>query len=205
MLIGDVVGSRTSADRRALHSELSAALAAVNETCRPTSPLRITVGDEYQGRFGSIGEAIHAAITLRLTLAPTIDVRHGVGWGPSEVLQEEPRVEDGPGWWAARAAIEQVETAEQVRATRALRTAFRSADGTPGADPAAVNAALLAHDLLLDGAGERGMSVLRGMLAGMTQLEISGQLDITPSAVSQRVRGGLESVLAVEQLLAAVR
>ena len=39
-----------------------------------------------------------------LALLPVVDVRHGIGWGPVSVLGEEPRVEDGPGWWAARAS-----------------------------------------------------------------------------------------------------
>lgn len=203
-LIGDVVGSRHAADRSRLHERLRAAVAHLNATQTPLTPVRITVGDEYQGCFATVGAALRAALLLRLALAPDVEVRHGIGWGEVEVLQAKPRVEDGPGWWAARAAIEEVERAEQVRATRMLRTAYAVGEGATGTDPAAVNAALLAHDVLLADAGERGLSVVRGMLLGMSQVEIAEELGITPSAVSQRVRGGLESLHAVEQLLVSV-
>ena len=204
-LIGDVVGSRSSEDRGAMHRAVTDALEVANELPGVVTPLRVTVGDEYQGCFASLGEAITAALVLRLRLMPEIDVRHGLGWGDVTVLQEEPRVEDGPGWWAARAAIEDVELRAQERATRALRTGYALPDDGKGADPAAVNAALLAHDLLLDEVNGRGLSVLRGMLSGMTQVEIAALLDVSPSAVSQRVRGGLESLRAVQELLAAIR
>lgn len=205
-LIGDVVGSRSSADRGAMHRTVTEALEAANALPGVVTPLRVTVGDEYQGCFETVGAAITAALALRLRLMPEIDVRHGVGWGDVEVLQEDPRVEDGPGWWSARAAIEDVERRAQERATRAQRIAYAlPEEATPGPDPAAVNAALLAHDLLLAEVNPRGLSVLRGMLSGMSQVEIAEQLEISPSAVSQRVRGGLESLRAVQELLEAIR
>lgn len=48
-LIGDVVGSRSAADRHALHARLEEVLADVNARTEPLQPLRLTVGDEFQG------------------------------------------------------------------------------------------------------------------------------------------------------------
>ena len=105
-LIGDVVQSRTSPNRPALHTALVALLDEANAVLAPAVPLRITVGDEYQGCFAGVGEAVHATLWLRLHLMPHAGLRHGIGWGKVAVLAENPRVEDGPGWWAARDAIE---------------------------------------------------------------------------------------------------
>jgi DNA-binding transcriptional LysR family regulator len=187
-LIGDVVASRRAGDRAVLHDRLVAVLDHVNDTCAPTTPLRITVGDEFQGAFASVGQAVRASLRLRLGLLPTHDVRHGLGWGEVHVLAEEPRVEDGPGWWAARDAIHAVQQAQGHPGTRYRRTAYRRADGAAGADADLLDAALALRDAAVGALDERSLSVLRGLLDGRTQRELADELGISPSAVSQRVR-----------------
>ena len=200
-VIGDVVGSRRVEDRATLHDRLSDALALVNERDRPLVPLRITVGDEYQGGFATLGGALAATLRLRLLVHPAFDLRHGIGWGPITVLAEEPRVEDGPGWWAAREAIESVAGPQP-----GVRTAYRRAAETAGPDPAAINAALVTRDALLAAASPRSWGVLRGLLNGMTQQEIARLEGVSASAVSQRVRrDGLAALVAADALLGEVR
>lgn len=198
-LIGDVVASRRTPDRTALHERLTAALAVVNDALDPVHPLRLTVGDEYQGAFADVGAAVRATLRLRLEL-PEDDVRHGIGWGAVDVLQAEPPVEDGPGWWAARAAIEAVHADQERPATRWRRTAFRSDD--PGAvmlGPA-VEAGLVLRDQALSRLDDRGLSVLSGMLTGSSQRQISEELQVSASAVSQRVRAdGLAALVAADR------
>jgi hypothetical protein len=205
-LIGDVVGSRDAPARHRLHDRLAAALDAVNAVGAPVTPLRITVGDEFQGCFASLGEALRAARELRLLLLPDIDIRCGLGWGPVQVLGDEPRVEDGPGWWAARDAIEEVARVQGKPAMRRIRTAYRIASGATGPDPNAVNAALIGRDTLIGALDARSLSVLRGLLAGMSQREIATAEAVTASAVSQRVRrDGLGALVAAEELLVSIR
>jgi hypothetical protein len=209
-VIGDVVGSRASSDRSDLHARLVEQLSAVNDLMRHegllVSPLGVTVGDEYQGTFATVGAAIRATGWLRLVLLPVDDVRHGIGWGPVQVLQRDPRVEDGPGWWAARDAVEEVEGEASRAGHRRRRTAYRLADGVQGPDPSAVNAALVLRDELVGGLSERSRGVLRGLLSGRTQREIAETEDISASAVSQRVRhDGLAALVASERLLAELR
>ncbi|MDO7867106.1 SatD family protein [Nocardioides jiangxiensis] len=204
-LIGDVVASRTAASRAALHQRLLDLLEEVNAT-GPAVPLRITVGDEFQGCFEDLGSAVRAVRMLRLGGLPEVDLRFGIGWGPVTVLQAEPRVEDGPGWWAARAAIEHVADEAARAGTRRLRTSYRRADGVAGPDPAAVNAALLLRDEVIGGLSSRSLSVVRGLLGGRTQGEIAEAEQISASAVSQRVRkDGLAMLVAAEALLEEVR
>lgn len=205
-VIGDLIGSRVSGDRRALHARFERALDEVNEQLSPPTPMRITVGDEYQGVFASLGDALTASLAVRLALLPEGDIRHGIGRGEVQVLGTSPRVEDGPGWWAARAAIERVQEAEGKAATRTLRTAYVADLSSTGAGPASdeplVNASLLLRDELVTGLSERSLSVLRGLLAGQTQRDLADELGISPSAVSQRVRAdGLGTILAAHQLM----
>ncbi len=203
-LIGDLVRSRISADRAALHQRLAEVLAEANATLLPAVPLRITAGDEYQGGFASVGDALHASWWLRLALLPD-DIRHGIGWGEVSVLAEEPRVEDGPGWWAARAAIEAAELDASRPATRHARTAYRRAEGVDGPDPQAINAALLCRDQMVGSVSDRSIRLLRGTLRGLTQTELATQEGISASAVSQRVRhDGLGVLVAADELLREV-
>ena len=204
VVIGDVVGSRRVADRAALHRRVAEALTDVNR--RFGGDLRLTVGDEYQGAFPSVGQALRATLALRVALLPAADVRHGIGLGPVETFDAGARIEDGPGWWAARAAIDAAATAQARPATRTARTAYRAAEGYAGPDPAAVDAALLGRDALVGRLSERGLSVLRGLMAGRTQREIADDEGVSTSAVSQRVRhDGLGIVLAMDELMGEVQ
>lgn len=201
-VIGDLVGSRSAGSRPALHGRLVDALAEINGTVDPLVPFWITAGDEFQGCFADVGSAVAATLRLRLLLLPDADVRHGIGWGTVTLLSEEPRVEDGPGWWAARKAIEMVKADARRPGLRRARAAYSRAPDTPGPDDGPINAALIVRDHLLGGLSPRSLGVLRGLLAGRTQKEIAEAEGITPSAVSQRVRNdGLAAVLAADEML----
>ncbi|WP_328529819.1 SatD family protein [Nocardioides sp. NBC_00368] len=205
-VIGDLVGSRHKPDRAQVHEAFSDAIETINSEWQPVTPLRITVGDEFQGAFETVGTAIRAAFRVRIALATVVDVRHGISWGETRVLREEPRVEDGPGWWSARAAIEAAEAAENKAASRSVRTWYQPVAGAGGPAPAAVNAALIARDELFSRLDDSSVSVLSGMLSGMSQKAMAAELDITPSAVSQRVRrDGIAVIVRADELLGEVR
>lgn len=205
-LIGDVVGSRAATDRAALHGQLAGLLVDANARLRPVVPLRVTVGDEYQGCFETLGEALHATLWLRVHLAPSVDVRHGVGWGSVAVLADSPRVEDGPGWWAARAAIETVKTESARAAKRNLRTRYERASEAVGPHPGAINAALFCRDHMIGSLADRALRLLRGMVDGYSQAELACSEGVTASAVSQRVRNdGLAVIVEADELLRGVR
>ena len=204
-LIGDVVGSRRAADRADLHHRLDELVARANGELQPLVPLRITVGDEYQACFETVGEALHAAIWLRLNLLPDIDVRHGVGWGPVELLDRDPRVEDGPGWWAAREAIEWAKAEAARPSLRHLRTVYRRHASAKGPGAEGVNAALVCRDQMVGSMSQRSLRLLQGGFEGRSQAMLAEEEGVSASAVSQRFRNdGLAAVLAAEELLRRV-
>jgi len=202
-LIGDVVGSRQTADRAALHRRLATGLAEVASTA--TDPPAFTVGDEFQGSYPSVGAAIEAALEIRLCVAPDIDVRFGIGWGEVTILDPSTGIQDGPGWWAAREAIEWTATAQRQPALAHVRTAYRSAvDDGPEAN--AVNAALLCRDHLLGSVDARSLRLLRGLLDHKTKKELAEMEGISASAVSQRTaRDGLDLLVLASEQLRSVR
>ncbi len=201
-VIGDVVGSRRANDRPDLHRRVAAALRQVADGA--IDPPAFTVGDEFQGSYPSLGAAIDAALTLRLLLAPDIDVRFGIGWGTVTILDAEAGIQDGPGWWTAREAIQETAEAQRQPGFTLVRTTFR-AEGDTRADVAAVNAALICRDHLLGSLDERSLRIVRGLMTGRTKKELAAAEGVSPSAVSQRAaRDGLDLIVRASQYLRGV-
>lgn len=202
VVIGDLVASRTATDRRAVHDALAGALEETERAVPSLRGLGVTVGDEFQGAYATLGAALDAALRVRLLLLPAADVRVGVGRGAATVLDPERGVEDGPAWWAARDAVDAVEAQAERAPTRLLRTGFRDAAG-PGALADAVNATLLCRDHLVGSMSQRSLRLLRGLMdPDITQAQLAEREGVSASAVSQRVRvDGIGAVLAAHDLL----
>ena len=201
-LIGDVVGSRRAADRSRLHRTLANALGQVGAGA--IDPPAFTVGDEFQGSYPTVGAAIDAALALRLAVGSEIDVRFGIGWGAVTVLDADAGIQDGPGWWTAREAIQQTAEAQRQPGFTLVRTTFR-ADGDTRSDSPAINAALICRDHLLGSLDERSLRIVRGLMTGRTKKELAADEGISPSAVSQRAsRDGLDLIVLASQYLRGV-
>lgn len=198
-LIGDVVGSRRTADRSALHRALNGALAEASDGA--IDPPAFTVGDEFQGSYPTVGAAIDAALAIRLTVAPDIDVRFGIGCGTVTVLDATAGIQDGPGWWAAREAIEWTAAAQRQPGLALVRTSFRTNDDARG-DTDAINAALICRDHLLGSLDDRSLRIVKGLLSEHTKKDIAAAEGISASAVSQRAgRDGLDLIVVASGYL----
>lgn len=191
-VIVDLVGSREQPDRAAAQRRLVAALETCNRAVPAVQPLAPTVGDECQGVYADLPAALEATLRLRLLLAAAPDCRAGLGRGAVRVVGDgDHPVQDGPGWWHAREALERAETLERGRHA-GQRTWF------VGPDPAeqrVVDAYLLGRDALVSAMTDRGRRILLGLLSGATQRELAAAEGVSPSAVSQLVRR--DGVLAV--------
>jgi hypothetical protein len=201
-LIGDVVDSRHAEDREVLHRDLSRALSDIagNAIDAPA----FTVGDEFQGSYAGVGAAISAALSLRLQVAPDIDIRFGIGWGQATVLDLETGIQDGPGWWAAREAIEWTAVTQKQSGLTTVRTSYRTGDPSgPAAD--AINAALMCRDHMLGSLDDRSIRIMRGLVQNRSKRDLAAEEGISPSAVSQRAaRDGLDLIVAASQRLSEI-
>lgn len=198
-VIGDVIGSRHAADRSELHRVVATALRQL--AAGAVDPPAFTVGDEFQGSYPTVGTAIDAALSVRLAVGPDIDVRFGIGWGPVTVLDAEAGIQDGPGWWAAREAIEHTAESQRHSGFTLVRTTFRApADSRD--DVAAVNAGLLCRDHLLGSLDDRSLRIVNGLMNHQTKKELAAAEGISASAVSQRTgRDGLDLIVLASQYL----
>lgn len=201
-LIGDMVGSRRVANRAAAHRVLNRALGEAGAGA--IDPPAFTVGDEFQGSYPTVGRAIDAALAIRLAVTPDVDVRFGLGWGAVTVLDPDSGIRDGPGWWAAREAIEWTAAAQRRPGLALVRTAFRAGSGTR-LDTEAVNAALLCRDHLLGSLDDRSLRILKGLLTDQTKKDLALAEGISASAISQRAgRDGLDLLVAASRQLGSV-
>jgi hypothetical protein len=199
-LIGDLVESRRVLDRQALHDHLERVLTVVNNGSPVRDPAVITLGDEFQGIYDTLGNALEASFRIRLLLHP-VDVRFGVGRGTVTTLDTGRGIHDGPAYWNAREGIEKAEHRATRAQTRTSRTAYVSPEDPPG-HAEAVQASLDCLDFMIGSMSDASRSILGGLMEGRTQQEIATRHGISPSAVSQQVRNnGLGVALEVMQSL----
>lgn len=192
-LIGDLVDSRSLSDRAAAQRAVDGALERVNTRLRPVQRLEPTVGDEFQSGFETLAAAVAAALQIRLELLPELDVRCGLGHGAVAVHdRRHPLLQDGPGWWAARDALEVL--GERRRA--AYRTWYI------GPRAGAANAYLTTRDALLARLNDRARRMLLLALTGHTQQQIAALEEISKSAVSQAFSRGVGAVVDAEHTFA---
>lgn len=182
-LIGDLVGSRRLPQRAAVQRRVGEVLAEVNERRNPAQALEPTVGDEFQGAFSDVPAALLASLEVRLRLLPEVDVRCGLGFGEVTVhdADRRPLLQDGPGWWAARDALELLERPRSAG----------SHTWYVGPDAAATNALIVTRDALVDRIGARARRMLLAALEGRSQAEIADLEDVSRSAVSQQFARGV--------------
>lgn len=201
-LIGDIVGSRRAADRRRLHERLTEVLAEIEKQLPPLDPVAMRAGDEFQFSYPTVGEALHAGFLIRVALAPEVDVRFGIGWGPVEVLDADSGMQDGPAWWQARTAIETVEARAAHAGTKHARFCYRGGPDGEGPSEPAIDAALMCRDQLMGSLDTRAVRILGGLVAGRSKAEIARAEGISASAVSQRAqRDGLDVIVAASAML----
>jgi hypothetical protein len=190
-VIADIVGSRLLADRqeaqRLIEDAVRRAHDAAPVAVRPLTP---TVGDELQGIYPSLDEALAGILLIRLASPPDgVDCRFGIGVGEVGVIASTTvgAIAEGPGWWAAREAIDTVH-ALQRRTVPGARTWVAAPADAPDDTRAAVriaNAGVLARDHLITAMGDRARRIAYGRCLGRTQRELADAEGITQSAVSQ--------------------
>ncbi|MGN7860416.1 SatD family protein [Microbacterium sp. 22303] len=188
-VILDIVGSRGLDDRSGAQHALDDAIARV-EADRPlaSSPLRPTVGDEQQGVYPTLDAALAGLTLLRLALPEHIDCRFGVGIGPvEEIASAAGDLPEGPGWWAARTAIEHVH-ALQKRTVPGARTWVVAHEAQPDAARLLAhqaNIGLMTRDQLISDMSARTRRLTYGRCLGVFQRDLAAAEGITQPAVSQ--------------------
>lgn len=193
-VIGDIVASKQVTERDRLQRLFLDVLEIANHTTSPTTELRITRGDEFEGSYGSLADAWSATLHLRLLMkARNHDLWMSVAWGEVTAMPEAENAatQDGPAWWAARSALTGMKQSSRQKTPDNRRIVF-TAD-VPA--HALLEAATSLRDEVLAGLDESDATIVLGLIDGDTQATIAGRLGVTPGVVSRRAhRNGLLSL-----------
>lgn len=184
-LLGDLVGSRAG-DRTRSHEAVLTAIEETNAKVPQLDPLRVTVGDEVQGVYASMGDALHASLELRNRLVGVVDVRFGLGGGEVRILDAARGIQDGAAWAQAREAIDAVEALAAEPGMGGLRTAI--SDSREAMNPLAEPLCQLV-DAQLGRLGAGPRASFTALWDGLDNQSAAALLGISPSANSQRVTG----------------
>ena len=200
-LLADLVRSREG-DRRESHAIVLDAIEETNANVPQLDALRVTIGDELQGVYATLGDALAASFRLRGLLWGAVDIRFGLGGGDVSVVDEARGIQEGSAWIRAREAINAVEAKSREPGFAGLRTAIR--DGRDAASPLAEPLAHLV-DVHIASLSDDTRGSLAALLEGLSNQDAARRLRITPSANSQRVntndlRTLVASIRALEQL-----
>ena len=188
-VIGDLVGSRQQTSRAAVQKHLLTALQQVNARLPDAvQKLEPTIGDEIQGVYADLHDALYATVLVRLALPEGMDCRFGIGAGELESVGSSAYglIQDGQAWWSARKAIDEAEA--RGRNFPGLRTRIVR-DGSEKGD--VVNAYLLCRDTIVSDFDGRQRRIALGVLDGKKLAQIADEEGISTSAVSQRYRAGV--------------
>jgi hypothetical protein len=206
-LIGDVIDSKSHPDRARLQRDLRDAHAVANSCVEAIQAPYFTVGDEFQAVYANIADAALVTMLLRLQLLGrehAADTRYGLGIGEFTVFEaDSPAIEqDGPGWWAAREAIERVKRQGSRSSSASPHTWIRRWEGD---DPAVsiANAFFLTRDALIDRMSARQYRLIVDLILGNTAAGAAANERITPPAASQTLNtGGAYALLDAHRVLA---
>lgn len=184
-----------------LLAEVKGALSRISGQVEGPQSLQATPGDRFQGVYEGAGDALNAALYLRLLLHDLVDVHVGIGLGSLDEVRQEasPRDGDGPAWWDARDALDAAVDRQRRRGLpRGWHTAvFRDGDADP-----ALNGLVMLREQLLSRMDDRDVYLVLALLDGSTVTEAARDVGITQQAASRRLgaNGGYALVQSWQQM-----
>ena len=118
--IGDIRNSKNIEDRKSIQIKLNNVLNELNIVYNSTimSNFIITLGDEFQGLLCSEKHLMEIILKIKKALYP-VQLRFGIGIGAitTDINPEMSLGADGPGYYYARTAINEVKLSEHKKKT----------------------------------------------------------------------------------------
>ncbi len=210
-IIGDVVSSRTSRQRQ-MFEMLSSVLNWVNQEVVHVQPMSLApaAGDEIQGVCNSIEAALKSTLLIQLKLRGKYEVRFGLGFGTTESsLPGDPTIaRSGTAWWNARGAIKEIVDLNRKRKglpQSAIWTRLRIGESGSPLVEALTNGLLLFRDQTVQGMSRTDARITLELFRSRRQVDISRDLDVSQSTVSNVSRKrGAALLIRYQEMLDAV-
>ena len=192
-IIGDIVHSRELSNRGEVQKQLEKSLTEVNEKYKPHISARfmISQGDEFQGLLETSESITDILDDLQTAMHP-VHIRFGIGMG--EVLTDIDEANsvrvDGPAYYLAREAVNEVRTVETRNGSAGTNVFLRVQNDEMPLNTA--NTLFSLMDTLRKGCTNRQNDVIRSYKEQQeSQVLCAKDLGISQSAVNQHLKKSL--------------
>lgn len=189
-LIGDLVHSRTHADRAGLQNKLQAVLKAINREYGDfiESKLTLTLGDEFQGLLKPDRRVMRLADDIETRIGHPLRLGFGYGTMLTAINPELSIGADGKAYWSARDAVTWL---KEKGAEARIRI-----DGFGAWQDDLLNTILLTTDILKNGWTNLQDETFRALIQQgiytdeFRQVDFARHLGIKPSSLTKRLLAG---------------
>ncbi|HVZ87680.1 MAG TPA: SatD family protein [Polyangia bacterium] len=191
VVIGDVIASRASPDRKALQEELTRGAALANQlahrAAEPLSPYTITLGDEVQAVYARPSNVVVDILAFQSALWP-VKMRFCVGLGSiTTKLNTRAAIGmDGPAFYCAREGIEELKND---------RTSSLAVKAERGIDVSVEDSAIRLIHASMASWRETRFKLFLALLRGADVKEIPGHLGISLTAAYKNLSDGRIALL----------
>jgi hypothetical protein len=197
VLIGDLIASRNSPNRKDLQNRLEAVLTKLNGgTPRPVSPYTLTLGDEFQAVFETADNVFDDIVQILKALHPD-QVRFSLGLGTitTDLNPNQALGMDGPAFYRARDGIDQLKDSGDL-----IRI-----EGLPARWVTLAEGSLRLLSKWIQKWEANRLAILHGLLVGDPVKTIATDLGVSEQAVYKNIRsGGLEAVIQILSALTEI-
>lgn len=192
-IIGDIKESKKIKNRNEVQIKLNEVLEEINKIYKEDiiSKFIITLGDEFQGLLCNGANTMHIISEIERRMHP-VKLRFGVGIGEitTDINSEMSIGADGPGYYNARAAIEQLKSDEKRKQTNPADIRFEIASDNQ-ASTTMINTILTLMTVIKESWSDRQREIIWDMLEHQdSQSDVAKRLAIKQPSVQKSLSKG---------------
>lgn len=192
-VIGDIKDSKKIENRSLIQEKLNHILGHINKKYFSSISARfiITLGDEFQGLLSNSRHLLDIVKYIQREMYP-VRVRFGIGIGKisTEIVHEAALGADGPAYYAARSAIEELREQEKKFKKQAADVQI-STYNAECFEITEINTILLLMKTIEDGWSDKQRNTIWDMEQhGGSQQECAKRMETTQSTVARRLADG---------------
>lgn len=197
VLIGDLIASRHSQNRKGLQNRLKTILTKLNDRKpKPVSPYTLTLGDEFQAIFNAADNVFDDIVQIMEALHPD-QGRFSLGLGTitTDLNPDQALGMDGPAFYMAREGVDRLKDSGDLLYL----------GGLPDNQALLAEGALRLLSQRIQKWEANRFAILHGLLVGDPVKTIAAKLNVSEQAVYKNIHsGGLEAVIQVLSSLTTI-
>lgn len=187
VLIGDIISSKKIGQRSKIQSKLKRIFKKINNSEKNlSSPLTITLGDEFQAVYSKADSIFHDIWLISLAVYP-VKIRFSIGIGEisTRINKKQAIGMDGPAFYNARAGLDKLKQTSYI---------FNiTEEKLEDKDIIKQSLFLISH--ISEGWKEMRLRILTMLYNKVSVLEISKKLKISDKAVYKNINAGALDII----------